>query len=299
MPTLTSHLNLRMEKSLKYCHNCFFILFALLISISSCSTQEKLYKKEFSKGEKKQLGKQFLAAVGAYYNQGIPQETFLIQEGLSHQPNSADLWRELGAPCIKRGFAKKSYEYYGKAVALDAENWQGWRGYLYLYFYRDYEKALLDFKATDLLTPDFVDYPQSTSVYFMRAICYLQMDSYDEAINFFDKHIKEELKAVEKEYLDPRVFLYKGIAYFKKGELATASSIFREGIENENEKNADLWFWLAKAESEQGNLSKALLALDNSEKQYLLGHFNERSYVEEFYQVYLSMIRDFRNELKK
>lgn len=289
-----------MERSLKYCLSIFFMmLFAFLLFSTGCSTPETLYKKEFSVAEKEQLGKQFLAGVFAYYPQGVPQETFLIREGLLYNAKSADLWRELGAPCIKRGFAKKSYEYYGKAVELDAENWQGWRGYLYLYFYRDYEKALLDFKATDLLTPDFVDYPQSTSVYFMRAICYLQLDNYDEAINFLDKHIKEELKAVEKEYLDPRVFLYKGIAYFKKGELATASSIFREGIVNENEKNADLWFWLAKAESEQGNLSKALLALDNSEKQYLLGHFNERSYVEEFYQVYLSMIRDFRNELKK
>jgi len=287
-----------MERSLKYCLSLFFMLLAFLLFSTGCVTKEKLYKKEYSVAEKVKLGKQFLAGVSTYYPQGTPQETFLIKEGLYHNSKSADLWREFGAPCLKRGLAKKAYEYYGKAVELDPGNWQGWRGYLYLYFYRDYEKALLDFKATDILTPDFVDYPQSTSVYFMSAICYLQLDDYEEAIRFLDKHIKEELKSVEKKYLDPRVFLYKGIAYFKKGELAKASLVFKEGLENENEKNADLWFWLAKSESKQGNLSKALLALDNSEKQYLLGHFNERAYVEEFYQVYLAMIQDMRKELK-
>ena len=38
------------------------------------------------------------------------------------------------------------------------------------YFYRDYKRALKDIEEYDALTPNFVDYPQWTSVNYMRGI---------------------------------------------------------------------------------------------------------------------------------
>ncbi len=284
-----------MEKSLKYFHERWLLLTILLLS--ACHPPVELYQRNFSEEERKQLGEQFLAGVGEYYYQGTPQETFLIKEGILHQPNAADLWREFGAPNIKRGFASASFEYYGKSVELAPIEWQGWRGYLYLYFYRDYQRALDDFNATDTLTPDFIDYPQATSVDFMRAICYLKLGKHEEMFRFLERHIAEEQRTVGEEYIDTRVFLYQGIAHMDQGRIEESMVSFKRGLKNANEKNADLWYYLAKAESMSGLHQEALASIEQAEQQFKNGYFHDRNYVEEFYQIYPSMIEKTKNEL--
>ncbi|GJM31485.1 MAG: hypothetical protein DHS20C18_04860 [Saprospiraceae bacterium] len=278
---------------------CFLSGIALLalLTMTCCNRSIDLYSRSYSTVEQQKLAQQFLAGVGTYYYQGSPQEIFLIKEGLKYNPNSASLWREFGAPTIKRGFARASYIYYGKAVDLDPLEWQGWRGYLYLYFYRDYQRALADFNATDTLTPNFIDYPQSTSVDFMRGICYLQLGEYDQALTFFEQHIEAEIGMVGEAYIDSRVFLFEGIAYFKLDKLDQAIKSFNRGLRVHEEKNADLWYWLAKSLMKKGQLSLAATALERAEEMYKRGYFHERSYVEEFYETYPAMIANLQEEL--
>lgn len=274
------------------------LLAVMSLLIIGCAPAPTWYKKSFSERESTQLAKQLRAGLGAYYYQGTPQELFMIEEGLRHaKEKGADLWRELGAPTVKRGMGHDFYNAYGKAVALDAVEWQGWRGYLYLYFYRNYKLALADFNATDTLTPNFVDYPQSTSVDFMRAICYLQLGDYDQAISFMERHIKEATLRVEEEYLDTRVFLFRGMAFYKQGALEKAAKSFLRGLRNADDQNADLWYWLSKVRAEQTEYKLALDALENATYQYNEGYFNSRSYVEDFYQVYPEMILALKAEL--
>lgn len=282
-----------MGKSLKYFLKIFLLLVVLLIM--ACHNSPDLYKRTFSETEKETLGKQILAGVSSYYYQGSPQEIFLIEEGLKHSPESADLWREHGAPSIKRGAGNATYKYYGKAVALDPLEWQGWRGYLYLYFYRDYKRALSDFDATDILTPDFVDYPQSTSVDFMRGICYMRLNNYEKSFEFFERHIQECIKTVGEDYIDTRVYLYRGIMFFNEGKIDEARNTFRDGLKNVDGRNADLWFWIAKTETSK---DKILYALDQATMQYKDGYYHHRTYVEEFYQTYLAEIEEMKIALQ-
>ncbi|HKK78843.1 MAG TPA: tetratricopeptide repeat protein [Phaeodactylibacter sp.] len=264
----------------------------LLVSLTACQPQPHLYQKEISDSEKGILAEQLLNGLRFFY-QGEVGEQLLMEEAISHQPQNATLYRELGAPAVKRGMAKDFYRYYEDAVRYDAVNWQGWRGYLYLYFYRDYERALADFQALDTLTPDFVDYPQATSVLFMSAICYLQLGQYDTAVAYFDRHIQEELRTVEEEYIDTETFLFKGIAYAKQGRWSEAAATFERGLRNADSKSADLWYWKAKAAAAQGNENTARLCIDAAKKWYDKGYFHDRPYVEEFYQLYRPQLDNF------
>lgn len=232
-----------------------------------------------------------------WYYQGSTASQNLIQAGLQHNPNSAELWRELGAPNVKRGFAEQTWLYYGKVVELDARGWQGWRGYLMLYFYRDYENALKDFDATDTLTPNFVDHPQSTSVDFMRGICYLQLGNYDKALSYLKAHIESEIKVVGEAYIDSKTFLYQGIALYKKGLHEEAIAALRRGLHNADGRNADLWYWVAKIALEQGRTAEAAEAIENAEARYQEGYYNYRDYVEEFYQTYPADISALRKQI--
>ena len=263
-----------------------------LLSCFACQQPTDLYKKTFSQAEKEQLATQFFEQCGNYYQGSVPEQ-FILEEAVTLAPQHVMANREIGVPYLKRGFAAEFEQYYQKVIDLDAKEWQGWRGYLYLYFYRDYERAIADFDATDTLTPNFVDYPQSTSVHFMRAICYLKLEQYDDALAYLDKHLTEELKTTTEDYIDCKTYLYQGIAHYHKGDLEQAKASFKRGTDNAP-YNADLWYWTAKLATEKNEKRQALAALEKGEAQYKKGYQNQRPYVEEFFQLYQSDFDELR-----
>ncbi len=279
---------------MKYLQATIPIIFAALSIITLLACQEKaLYKKTFSEAEKIKLANQMTTDLIKKYNQGTVSEIMVLEEAIKLAPEEAGLWREIGVPYGKRGLAVEFQENYSKAVQYDPLNWQGWRGYMYLYFYRDYERAIKDFDTLDDLTPGIVDYPQSTSIHFMRAICYLQLEEYEKAITYWDKHFEEELRTGTEDYIDPRAYLFQGITYLKMGDLENANRSFEKGIKN-HPKNADLWLWSAKLAFKNGALAKGKKALNNAQVQFNKNYQNARPYVEEFYQMHQSDIDELK-----
>jgi tetratricopeptide (TPR) repeat protein len=265
--------------------SCFLSL--LLLALMGCQAPgEELYRKSFSQEEKQALAKTLIDGIFVYY-QGSPPRQFLLRESERLFPENADVYREFAAPLVKRGLAADWYAQYEQAVAFDPEGWQGWRGYLYLYFYRDYERALHDFNVIDSLTPNFVDYPQSQSVHFMRGICYLQMGDYDQALAFFDRHIQHETQEVGLDYIDSRAFLFKAITQWKAGSPEQAAQTIRMALDID-ERNADLWYWLARYEGEHGDATQVEPCLARARQHFDEGYYHHRPYVEEFYQTYRS-----------
>jgi len=273
-----------------------FLIVTICCIAISCQQPPGLYKKEFTTEEKKRLAKQMPNSLLRKFYQGSVSEVMVLREALTFQPKDAKLWREIGVPYGKRGMAAEFHENYGKAVKYDSLNWQGWRGYMYLYFYRDYERAIADFDSLDKLTPNFVDYPQSTSIHFMRAICYLQLEEYDKALSYWDLHINEELKTGSEDYIDPKTFLFQGITYYRKGNLVKAQESIDRGLKH-IKNNADLWLWSAKLALQNNQRQKALAALEKAQTQFDKGYYNYRSYVEEFYQMYQSDIDDLKKDI--
>lgn len=276
--------------SLRYLLLCSCFLFY------NCTDQYSYYKKGFTEAEKKALPKKLVNGIFLYY-QGTPEQQFLLQEAMSYDDTYADIYRELGVPYLKRGIAEKFPHYYGKAADLNPLDWLGWRGYLYLFFYRDYERALADFIEADQLTPDVVDYPQSMNIDFMKGICHLKMGEQKEAIEYFNKQIAYETKTVGLEYIESITFLYKGIAYWEMNQLNEAKEAFETGATIDS-NNADLPYWLAKLALKEGQADKASKHLSKAKTQFLNGYFNRRNYVESFYQTYLTDITDLEDSIE-
>lgn len=283
-----------MNKLILSCNAILFLLF-----LSSCKKEEiPLYKKEFSQEEKAKLSDQMVTNLIRKYGQGSTSEVMVLKEALIHQPQDANLWRELGAPCVKRGLASKFYEYYDNAIKYDALNWQGWRGYLYLYFYRDYERAIEDFNQLDTLTPNFVDYPQSTSIHFMRGICYLKLGDYDTALSYWNKHLITELKSVTEEYIDPTFFLFEGITFYKMGDINQAIASFKRGLLS-NSNNANLLFWYSKSLLRQNKKEQAHIQFNKAQLNFDLENHNVRPYVKEFFQLFQLDLDLLKKEIAK
>ncbi len=250
---------------------------------SSCQSPE-YYSRELSQTEQQEYSQQLLQGISSAY-QGSPKCQMLLQEALSLDSSNADIWRELGAPYLKRGLGRSFYDHYHKAVILNPGEWTGWRGYIYLYFYRDYQRALADLNATDVLSPDFVDYANGQSVDYMRALCHFHLGDLNQARAYIDKHINQETEKGMEDFLEPVAFVVQFHIYQEMNEKQAAAEVIRRA-RSVHPDNADLWYWQTTLLAEAGKQAGAREALQHAQERYKQALYNHRPYVEEFFQIY-------------
>ena len=104
--------------------------------------------------EKVTLAKEMWLEVGKKHGiQGSPEKMNFIEEIICLNPKHCDAVRELSIAHLKCHMPHEWKPIFDQSVEYDAVTWQPWRGYLYLYFYRDCQKAIADFNASDSITP--------------------------------------------------------------------------------------------------------------------------------------------------
>ena len=173
------------------------------------------------------------------------------------------------------------------------------KAYLYLYFYRDYEKAIQDFKASDTLKPHFIDAPQGHSVHYWRGLAYLGKLDYQSAVDFFQIHINAELEEAGEEWIESSTFLNLGIAQYELKDYEQAEINLTKMLKYNNENSADANFYLSLIHLEIGNLVEAESHLKAALSNYENGYFRHRDYVEEIRQIYPDDLTDLQNEIEK
>lgn len=266
-----------MEKLLKF---CLSLVLALLIY--SCQSKEEKVGKAINFGKR-----------AGYQGSPICMNAFAY--ALEIDSTNAEAYRELSIPYLKRGIPHKWKEWIDKAVLYDPIAWQPYRGYNYLWFYRDYKKAIADFDASDTLTPH-IDYPQGHSVDYWRGIAYLGLKDYETSINYWDKHISKETQDSGEDWVEINAFLYRGIAHAELGNHQQALHDFDKVIYY-FKKSADAKYWKAKILYQQGEHKQVLDLLSEAENDFNQGFYNSRPYVETLYQIYLSDIMELKSSL--
>ncbi|WP_046755929.1 tetratricopeptide repeat protein [Kordia jejudonensis] len=237
-----------------------------------------------------------------------------IAEAVAIDSTYEDAVYELSVAHLKRGMPHKWLPQYNKALALNPEYRYPWRGYLYLWFYRDYKKAIADFDASDSLTPNFIDAPQGHSVDFWRGIAYLGLNDHKNSIAYFDKHIQKETEETGEDWVEHEAFLYRGIAHYEAGNQEEALKNFNTLLKY-NSDFADAKYYkalllrdtLEKLQQEiemagsrygstlhtkiprekfQEKKQEALLLIDEAIDNFNNGYSNQRPYVETLRQLY-------------
>lgn len=256
----------------------YYLSLTILLVGGGC--QENSWYSKTPKYRYSSLSDRLLAGANAYY-QGSPACQLTLMEGLKYDSSNASIWREMGVPYLKRGIAVKSDFYFDMAVKHDAVSWLGYRGYNYLYFYRDFDRALDDFDKLDLLTPNFVDHPQGQNIDYMRGIAHYGAERYDSSIYYLKRYIALE----GEDWVDPNTYIYLGLDYEKNGDFNEAIKIFDLLIKH-NPSSADAYFHKARILLSQGEVAKASEYIDVAHKKYSKGFYHQRSYVEVLDQIY-------------
>jgi len=257
-----------MEKLLK-----LSLSLALILGLtSSCKTKE----------EKAADAAEF----GFHFYQGKPQHMNAFAYAIELDSTNASNWRELSVTYLKRGIPHEWKSYYEKAVLNDSVTWQPWRGYLYLWFYRDYEKAIEDFNASDTLTPDFIDAPQGKSVDYWRGVAYLGLKNYKKSIIYFNKNIQQETKNGSEEWVDHKAFLFRGISYYELQDYEQAILNFDKVIKYSKDRTADANYYKALTLKKMNKDTLAKISAKKALDDFNSGYANKRPYVEEMKQIY-------------
>ncbi|WP_048331404.1 tetratricopeptide repeat protein [Bizionia psychrotolerans] len=204
---------------------------------------------------------------------------------------------ELSVGYLKRGMPHMWKEQYDKAVLLDSVTRVPWRGYLYLWFYRDYKKAITDFDASDTLTPNFTDQPQGHSVDYWRGVAYLGLNDYDNSISYFDTYINQEIDESGEDWVELTAFLYRGIAYYESGNYEKAFYNFEKRLEHGRNISADAKYYMAIIAKEQGQIELAEELINAAIEDFKQGYFNNRPYVETLRQIYLEDLLIIKSDL--
>lgn len=265
--------------------------------IFSCKN-EKWYKKEFSDEDKKKLSAQLLAGDGNFFYQGTVPEQFVLDQALEFNPENAAVWRKKSVAYLKRGLAVEFNKYYKKTIAYDPVTWQGWRGYNYLYFYRDYESAIADFNATDTLTPNFIDYPQGQSVDYMRGLCYYGLNNDSTALEYFSKYIEEITLEKDESWVDVYAFLYRGLTFEKLGNPDAAIVDFNKALKY-YPNFADSFYHLSRIYNKRGDFKTAKKLIEEAKKYFKMGYYHQRPYIEVQEQIYLVDIENLEKLIDK
>lgn len=268
-----------MEKLLK-----LFLSLSCIVFVFSCS----------SKREKAE----------AIYNRAIhyPQGSMMSINGIKRateiDSTYDDAVRELSVAYLKRGLPHKWKPQMDKAVKCNPVIWQGYRGYNYLWFYRDYKKAIADFNATDSLTPNFTDAPQGHSVNYWRGIAYLGLKDYKQSIAFFELHIEKETEAFGEDYVDVTAFLYNGIANFEAGNHEMALYNLDKQLEYSRNLSADAKYYKAQIFLAEEKKEKALKTVNEAISDFNQGYNDKRPYVETIRQIYFEDLSVLKTKIE-
>lgn len=233
----------------------------------------------------------------AYFYQGSVPEQFQVKESLMMDSTDADTWREMGTARVKRGILDEMYYYYNEAVKRKPEKWAGFRGYLYLYFYRDFPRAIADFNHGDQVAGE-VQYSQGQSHDYMRGICYYGLKDYHSAIHALDQYITKITEKDGEKWVDVYAFLYKGLSLMKLKRFDEALSEF-DNVSKYDPKLSDAYYHKAKIYASFRAFEKAKDLLDKARTHFNKGYYHQRPYVEVLEQLYIQDIENLHSKIQE
>lgn len=201
---------------------------------------------------------------------------------------SASEYHEMSVQNTKNGNYIEAVADLEQAIKLDP-TYNGYYGWVLLYYYHDYEKALKHLELYDALTPNFNDAAVGEDVHFLKGIAHMKLKNYAVAIIEFDKNIKHYTKTYGEKWTNPYCSFYKGRCYQALNKLKKADEAFTTAIKIDSNCTEAYYYkglnliQMKKMQLAKQQLNKALSLIKNGNKQTDV-------YVELFDEVYLADI---------
>ncbi len=201
---------------------------------------------------------------------------------------NAEIYHALSVQNTKNGNYDIAISALEKAYKLNPNEAGDYYGWVLLYYYHDYEKALEVLNIYDDSTPDFSDWPMGECIHYLKGLAYKELGQYELALQEFNTSIENTSKEHDENWVDYQVFLNKGISLLHLERFDKAIIIFRKTIEN-YDKCSEAYYFIGLAQLELNDG----LGCENLNKAYSLisqGYKASDIYVELFHEIYAQQV---------
>ena len=230
------------------------------------------------------------------YNGNNNRGNTLMQYAISHMDTvKAETYHSLSVQNTKNGNYDIAIEALEKSYAINPNEAGAYFGWVLLYYYHDYSRALSVLEKHDALTPDFSDAPMGEDIHYLKGLAQMQLGRYDEAINEFDQYIDEVSNTNGEAFVDVYAFIQKGrcLTYINQYDLALQS--YERAISNYDECT-EAYYFKGISLMDHGETNDACISLNKALDLIQNGYKSSDTYIEYFHEVYPQQIQSAINE---
>ena len=268
-----------MDKLLKYSLSSILLL---CILFSNCKKAEKI---------EQEADENTLLTQRKSYYQGSRYRQEYSDKLISIDSTNAEYYQGKSMAHTKIGDYHIAFPLLEKAYSLDKKEIGYYYGWLLLYYYRDYERAIARLNEYDDLTPNEPDFCWGEHINFLKGLCYKQMKDYDNAINEFNTLIN-----YEGEHVDVYGYVYRGISHLRLENYKMAIEDFDVAIKIY--PNCSMaYFYKGLTYQKLGFPKLAKEAYFTAKDLLERGYIHRESYQEVFDAISVAMVDDYINNL--
>lgn len=213
----------------------------------------------------------------------------IMEYALSKIPNpNYEVYHKLSVQNTKNGNYKLAVKYLDIASKLNPEVYS-YYGWVMLYYYRDYERALIYLEKYDSLTPNFSDFPVGENINYLKGMANMNLNKYDKAIQEFDKYIQETSLKSGEDWVEVSTFYYKGLCLQYQQKYNDAIINYNNAIKF-NDSFAEAYYQKGSCYTALGEKTMAMDNFQKSKKLIQMGLRKQDVYIEIFQPVYIQDI---------
>lgn len=178
-----------------------------------------------------------------------------------------------------------------KTIQLNPKEGSAYYGWVLLYYYRDYEKALKILEQHDAYTPNFSDAPMGEDIHYLKGLCQMQMQDYKKAIEEFNIYINNLATTHGEDFVDVYTFVQKGRCLTQLRKFDEAILAYKKAIKYYKNCTEAYYFMgvtqlkMNKKDSACDNFNIALNLIKK-------GYKSADTYVEYFHEIYPQQIEN-------
>jgi len=171
-----------------------------------------------------------------------------------------------------------------KAAELNPSE-RGYYGWVLLYYYHDYERALEQLEKYDALTPDFVDVAGGEDIYYLKGLTHMQLKNHSKAVKEFNLCITHISSTIGEEWVDVYAFVNKGRSLAQLDQHEEAVESYLTAIKN-YDKCAEAYYFMGLSQLKINQNGNACLNFKKALELVKKGYKSSDSYVELFHEIY-------------
>ena len=178
-----------------------------------------------------------------------------------------------------------------KTLNLNPEEGSAYYGWVLLYYYRDYERALSILEQHDAYTPEFSDAPMGEDIHYLKGLCQMQLQHYQKAIDEFNIYIKNLVVTHGEDFVDVYTFVQKGRCLTQLGKLNEAISSFKKAIYY-HENSTEAYYFMGLTQIKMDKTNEACANFNIALNLIKKGYKSSDTYVEFFHEIYAQQIEE-------